>query len=518
MPRIPTNTNAQNTREQVSSPVPIGSSQAARLPGETLANFGEAVAKTAQTVGVFEAQKEAAMTRTSLNNVQVDADRAAEDALRETNKVAKADGSDYAETYDKIYQEKTAPLLENISDDRTKQMAQAVVKERSNARQSRVTQEIDTRQVKYVDTTFQATQSSLIGSTMQNPNAVVQNIQSFEKSLGDTGLVYSEEVKNAKLIQGREQIADGAVTGLIQQNRFKEALNFVQGDGAQYFDAKGLESKIKEINAADVAHRNQKIQDDYRFERDQDKLQKKAQDTQFSGLFSDLITNQDNPARRTEVQLQARKALDDGLIRPEQFNTINRAQRTIEGTGAMAFLKTQALLQNGGSNDMAEDIRKDIDDGRLDPGIGKSQLQLNNRYQEKASNAKFQAEVQPVKKQLDATFKSLYPTTPSDTPTEAQAHFMLDVQNKMLDYVDKGMPVQKASKKALQDLTPKPQELPPIPGINLPQNSTRDLVEVHKALEAARPTTQEQRAQAEQQLKAYIARKKSAEIHEEEIK
>lgn len=520
MPKIPT--LQQSTRLQVSSPVPIGSSQSARIEGEAIQDLGQGLARAGQMLGEFTKAARASSERSQLDGATQDLEAISQKAQFDAGQKAKADGSDLISIYEKDFDEATKPILESITDPELKMQVLNEAKARKNARSDNLYAEAAARKTKHIDVVKQATLSKAVANVNSDPSIVESTIGEFNQSLDQETALYSPLVREKKRVEGVQSIALGAVEGLASKNKYDAAKELLSTKLSGYFDEKTLQAKLIDLDDRQVKYMNRNLIESERAERNQKEANEEASVELTTKYFFAMAKAKD-PEERAAIASEFAELGRQKKISVAQYNMIESQGLQLTRADQFNPLGMTEFIHGitKGSNpvDTAKNIQASMADGTMDQVTGAKLLTMNSqRLANRKKDPGYPTKYNISDTYIEAKFNSVMKQIPFQQGREGAR---VDVLIKADEYINSGMSPTLAAKKALKFVTPNPESLPMITGVGANQSTVKDLEKIELKLsdqaKLVPKMSYEQKIEYLKNQKAFAARKAAAQIYEEEI-
>lgn len=231
-------------RLQPRSPVSIGSSASARIDGETLANFGNTLAK----VGKRQLERERFNTQ---SRKQSEISSALSTNFQNSKRDALSDGSDLKERFNKSSEKDISRILNDVSDPVVRKKLETFTQ---NAR-TKLSGRVDLAAVAMKEEHNLARAEENINldadSIRSNPSEEFLSL-TWQTKVNDTqSMIESGAVSREGGIKeknvAREVFAEAYVDGLIQKEQYGKALNFLEANKAE-----GIEDEISTDRALNL--------------------------------------------------------------------------------------------------------------------------------------------------------------------------------------------------------------------------------------------------------------------------
>lgn len=374
MPRIPD--LEQSVRMNVSSPVPIASSESASLMGDALSTFGKGVAAAGQDVA------EIAMAKNKVSkNLAVAEGRnyMVQKAMEHQDEVLRSgapDGSDFVQKFNDAYDKTLSDYTSKIQDGTVRK---GVTNEANEVRNVVLKGLYDkSRKLFTLDTQRRAESvlDSHARTVYQIPESLKIEEPKWEQTIRASSLAFAPGDAEKALIAGKKHLAETALAGYANQGRFSEARNALMTDYGDRFTSDERIKLMKNLNEQEATYSNRQYQQQQRFDKEQEKLHQQTQE-KYANTFYDLISEKPNMQESQKLLNVADQALAAGALKKEDYNLITKqllgSTSQFHHDDEMQQLRLLNRLANGENPDQVRgDALKMAESGDLSPDNAQS--------------------------------------------------------------------------------------------------------------------------------------------------
>ena len=327
MPQIPGSNESQILN--AGSPVPIGSSESARAPGENVARMGQALFALGDALDSAAAQSKARQKKLDLESALGDLDLKKMQYRAETERAAPG-----AQPYDNVKNFQTNTLdfaneiADNIDDPSVKQEFYA--KAKIQLAQDSIP--VYAQEVKKYDDLGNDKVNKIISqySAMAyvDPTSVGQSLYKIQDIVNNTPDI--PEYKRVEAVRKAErQVIDTSVDKFVDMGKYDEALHNVNVVYADRYTAEEKAKKSKEITDMKWERKTRGWQTDDRAEKEAKLAREKEMDAYQQDTFN--LLDQAGSEREREMIIQDRgyRAFAAGLIDESRFNFTTKVSKDL---------------------------------------------------------------------------------------------------------------------------------------------------------------------------------------------
>jgi hypothetical protein len=515
MPRIPTLDESQVL--DVRAPVPIGSSESAREPGDLLASTGLDLDRVGSALGEYSAFKDRSLQEAQLENYRgqvVEATQkahlAALGAVDDANNPL--EGQALVDHFSKEVDDATQDLVNSQDDPTMKLRVQNIIRNTKNQQAVSLYSEAVKRGAEDIDNLNRQTVSQNIvanyslaagGADPQDViNQAVSQINGLKKSISNQAIftpVIGQKYVNAK----SAEMAYSAIDALQQSHNYAGAFAASKALGS-YLDPDHV-SKIEDsIKQSQTAYQEHSLILQNRADVVNDRNNRRAMDVNANNLAAGLATNSD-PAQLQLYLDKAGQQLAQGLLDRQQYSQIltqykNKtaaANNIFTGASAGAAAGTMSnhlvgqLLSGKDPTQLYSDVTQELSYGHVTPGTAQK---LSDILTQRQSLQRSDPQMYNAVTLSDQTVRSTFDNNlPVDRPGQqmkiniggARADVQASIVQLKDSLIKQGKDPNIATNIALQRFIPPPQAQPVIQGypLNL-QNDTKGLAQITEQVNA----------------------------------
>lgn len=327
MPQIPGSNESQILN--AGSPVPIGSSESARAPGENVARMGQALFALGDALDSAAAQSKARQKKLDLESALGDLDLKKMQYRAETERAAPG-----AQPYDNVknFQTNTLDFANEIADriDDPSVKQEFYAKAKIQLAQDSIP--VYAQEVKKYDDLGNDKVNKIISqySAMAyvDPTSVGQSLYKIQDIVNNTPDI--PEYKRVEAVRKAErQVIDTSVDKFVDMGKYDEALHNVNVVYADRYTAEEKAKKSKEITDMKWERKTRGWQTDDRAEKEAKLAREKEMDAYQQDTFN--LLDQAGSEREREMIIQDRgyRAFAAGLIDESRFNFTTKVSKDL---------------------------------------------------------------------------------------------------------------------------------------------------------------------------------------------
>jgi hypothetical protein len=259
MPEIPR--RQEQVRRGFANPEQLTSAQAARAPGERIAQFGNDLNQTASNLQSFLKAKKTAKDKITLDEVRVAAEREAQGisdrALRDVE-----DPDEYIPYFEQSYGEASLLLTENLSGD-LKRQAQVLISDIRNRAVTPLRQQSLKRSVEKLNEQVRSTvnaSTSLVATDPSQFEKQLVNVVDTITTMQSQGL-YSEVGAKQAVQEAEKGLVNAAMDGHLEKYNYDQARRDLTQRFGQFFNQQEIETWRNKIDQSEAQKRNRDLQE-----------------------------------------------------------------------------------------------------------------------------------------------------------------------------------------------------------------------------------------------------------------
>lgn len=310
---------------EAKNPVPIASSEDARIAGESIEKGGAGLANAGSGLADFFSVTDRAMRAEIINANKQWAQTWALNRVNELDKQdTSPDGSKTIPTFQEDMEDQIKERLKGVDNEETRLGSETAMRSVMNAHIADMVPVVMKKRHDYVFKLGQQNVSSASAMIEANPDLYLQTKQEWENGHILTGDFYGpEKIKIQNLFN--HEAAKSAINGYAKQGRFDEARKFLIDEGGKYFDAeKGeVDAFNQKIDKAEYDAKDRAYKDEERKEREAKEQLEKTRDKVFGHMLTQTMSVK-NDAEREATRIQNQKFLAAGLLNAPYFNLLEK--------------------------------------------------------------------------------------------------------------------------------------------------------------------------------------------------
>lgn len=518
MPRIPQ--LAQETRLQVTSPVPIGGTSGARTQGEAVAGFGRDLVQTADNLMDFFTVKKREEEKILLDRVEIEYEAEKSKALFKAMRESRDDGEDMLDIYNKSFEDGSKPLRKQLEglDDKTRQKAENIIARVRNSAAPNIYSEVIQRGPKALDRKRREGLALKIVGTRTNPESAVAEIQKHDAFMDTLTNLYDAPTRESIKVADKAEIVDAAIDGYIGRKDFEKAHAALDKELAPFVkDADQIAKAHEKISNAKVAFEDKAMKDSDRAKKEYKEAKEAAQESNFATLFSSLA-KAEAPQDRDLAMNAATEMLAKGDIAPSHYKVISGQEKevstTLEDKAVVTY--TRRIAERRNLTKINSDIGADFEAGLLRRETAVQLMQA-------ARVAKDTKKADPLFGKKMKTSDGLIATaifqksilSSFDFDSAEKSRLYNEVMIRRNDYVDQGLSPVDAGRKAIKEMIHPRKSLAPISGIPMDMQDSKNIDKGVNMLIQQREFIEKNYGKEEfnRRLKAAQALKQSLQVH-----
>jgi len=453
----------QNARLQVSSPVQIRSSNAARLEGENIASFGSNLQKAVLEVRDFEKRAKETSDKIKLAQLKETAVKQSQDAYQNVHKDGSADGSDYLAVYTENYDKVMYNALNSFEDGDARAQAKVIIDGVGNQMRSSVVN--DSMKANVQDLAVKGKQAfgQTVSNVYTNPYSVTEAIARNDQRLDAYSELYSaSDIQKMKVKEARE-ISLSSVNGLVAQGKYKDAKKMVLNELSGSFGAE-IPDQLARIDNAKQKAQSEALTDEYKTETQSKRSASQLSATNKGKFFGQLLKSagrDDRAIVKDEMKvavMNGQMSLSDYTATVSAYEKTNPMASAFDGgIGTEANAARIEYIERiiDGEDDVVDDINDDVKSGIFTLEQGEALLgyrssrigSLQNPDQNPGFPKAEKMAVDALKRNVGANFG---PDGTLSIPKSSEADYVT-VSSMYQRYVTQGLSPDKASTKALKE-------------------------------------------------------------------
>lgn len=462
----------ESTFLQPNNPVPVSSSEDARIAGESISRAGGGIVNLGAGLSEFF-EKTDKMNRE--NTVKAFSEWSRTQSMKDYATAVTSDttpdGSGMVPAFEKTYGESVREKAKEIKDDITRQAAINAAMDHKNDRLATMIPESMKRRLEYGFKLNEQIINDKAAFIQANPDSHDREYQDYLTHLDIQRNDLGPQAEQIHEIAKRT-FARSALGGLKSSGRFDEARTLLAEKYGMFLDAKNgeVEKEKNEIDSAEIQWANRKYAEGERQRQDAERKLKEQKEQNAATLFR-LSMNAKTPADREKVVNLAGQLYGSRLLEESAYNFVTTA------TGKRVDVKDDMLLVQYMNRAMSGEnytrLRKEIVTANKNEKFSSDNtvkmLNMLKEFENKSkSDPNYTLRLQTAKKRLDYTFgeEGLVNLFPENWHKQKQLVLQEWTDLVTLQNVDPGI----AANKVIEKYKPKSDSVPVVPGANPNEN------------------------------------------------